>query len=183
MKINSSKGILFAAVAALGLTFGITSCNKDLLNVNVPLEFAEITFTIPITPLSGPYADTTIVTTDIDSILSANKVKKENIKSIKLEKLTFTIMGEDSLNNFRLLESIKGAISKDGGSYATVGEVNGNPDVISYELNGNANTGTEFKDYLNGSTFSIKVSGNTRGPVTQEIVVHAKLKFKMEAGL
>ena len=178
-----SKGIFITALAAAALTFGITSCEKELQNINVPMEFAEVTFEVPVTPFSGDYADSTSCTTNLDSILTANKVKKENIKSITLEKLTLRCQDDqDTLNNFRLLESVKGSLAKDGGAYVTVGEVTNNPDVVKYELDVPLNN-QEYKEYLNGTSFTFKVSGKTRSIVTKPMVVKARLKFNLEAGL
>ncbi len=182
--MNNSKGAIFAAVAAIALTFGITSCDKDLLNVNVPMQFSEITFDVPVTPLAGEFSDSTTVTTNIDSLLNANNVKKGNIKSIKLESLNMEcVNGGDSLNNFRLIESVKGSIAKDGGAYTEVASLSNNPDVAAYTLNVPVNTTTDYRSYLDGSTFSFKVSGMTRGPVLQPLTIKAKLKFKIEAGI
>ncbi len=181
MKINSKK-ILFASLAVVGLAVAVSSCKKDL-NINVPMKMADITFTIPVSEVSGPYTQEKEVATSIDSILGANKVKKDNIKSIKLETLKLTILNGDSVNNFGILQSIKGEFAKDGGSYVTVSELSSNPDSVVYELSMPVNTSTEFKDYLSGTVFKFKISGATRRPVTSPMTVKAALKFNMEAGL
>ncbi|MES2628781.1 MAG: hypothetical protein V4616_07410 [Bacteroidota bacterium] len=185
MKFNS-KAFFFAAVAAVGITFGLTSCDKDLLNVDVPMEFADITFTIPATTEAIDFADERTVETNIEKILSDNKVKKENIKSIKLVSLVLVIdkdsASTDTVNNFRILQSIKGEIAKDGGSFTTVGEVSNNPDVEKYSLSVPVSN-AEFKDYLDATTFKFKVSGRTRGAVTSPITVKATIKFTMNAGI
>ncbi len=172
-------------VTAVMLVLGVTSCDKglDILKVNVPMKFSEVTFTIPISPIAGEYADEKTVSTNLDSLLAANKVNKDKIKSIKLKSLVVTVLDGDADNNFRLLESIKGQISKDGGSFVDVGGITGNPDTESYELTIPVNTQTEYKDYLSGSTFTFKVSGLTRSPVTKAMVVKAKLEFDLEATL
>ncbi|HEX4887609.1 MAG TPA: hypothetical protein VFV37_06135 [Luteibaculaceae bacterium] len=178
-----TRNTIASVAAAALLMLGLSSCDKNPLKVNLPMEFATITFEIPVTPIAGPYVDSAEVTTNIDSLLSANKVKASNIKSIKIESLTFTCPEGDTLNNFRLVESVKGDISKDSDSPVTVSELNNNPNAASYFINMPVNTGTEYKNYLTGSTFKFKVTGNTRGPVTAPIIVTAKLKFNVEAGL
>lgn len=178
-----TRGFFLTAATVVALTLGMTSCDEELLNINIPMEFSEATFEVPITLFSGEYTDSTTCTSNLDSILTANKVKKENIKSITLEKLTLNCEDKnDTINNFRVLESVKGSLAKDGGAYVTVGEITNNPDVINYELDVPL-TNQEYKDYLNGSNFTFKVSGKTRGPVTRPITVHARLKFNLEGGL
>lgn len=181
MKINSKK-ILFATLAFIGIAVAVSSCKKDL-NINVPMEMADITFTIPVLDSATTYEDTKEVATSIDEILSKNNVKKDNIKSIKLETLKLTILNGDSVNNFGILESIKGEFAKDGGSFVVVSELASNPDNVVYELAMPVNTSTEFKDYLSGTVFKFKVSGKTRRGVTSPMTIKAALKFNMEAGL
>ncbi len=186
MKINS-KRILLTSLAAVAIAVGVTSCKKDLLNVNVPMKMADITFTIPVSEVVGQVVQEKAVETNIEKYLSDNKIKKENIKSIKIESITATIVpdssGQDTLNNFRTMESIKGEMAVGTGNFFTVSEVTGNPDVAAYTLNLNPNTSTDFKDYLSSTSFKFRVTGSTRRPVTKPIVMNVSIKLNMEGGL
>ncbi len=178
--MNTSKVALFAAVAAFGATFAITSCSKVPIEVNVPMKFANITFEVPVTPEDTvAYADTATVTTDIDKVLADNKVSKEDIQSIKIESITATC---DSLGDFSKLQSLKGEVATTG-AYTTIGNLTDNPETPSpsFSISIPANTSDEFKDYLNQNSFKLKVSGLTRKKVETPFTIRVTIKVNIKS--
>ncbi len=178
MKMNSSKLALFAAVAAFGATFAITSCSKVPIEVNVPMDFADITFEVPATDQDSiDYADTATVTTDIDKVLADNKVSKDDIQSIKIEMITATC---DSTGNFGKLRSIKGEVASTG-AFTTVGNLTDNPADYKTSLTIPANTTDEFRDFLNSNTFKLRVSGRTQQRVDVPFTIKVRMKVIVNA--
>lgn len=166
-----------------GLIFGTTSCEEELLKVNVPLRYYNTEFVLPTTTEAGPLSDSLDVVTNIDSILNANKVNKDKINSITLKELNLEMVGGDELVNFRLLQSVKAEMSVNGGPYVTLSQLDNNPDEEKFTLNMPVNTSLELKDYLTNSSFRFRLSGVTRGPVAHEVIIKAKLDFVLSAGV
>jgi len=187
MKIKS-KGLLFTTLAALAIAIGVVSCKKDLLNVNVPMQMAEITLTLPITPAAGEVTlpeDT--IATNIDKFLSDNKIKKENIKSIKIESMVATIVpdssGQDTINNFRVMQNVKTELAAGSGSFFTLSEVSNIPNVPTYTLDLKPNKDTDYTSYFSSSLFRLRTTILTRSPIFKPIKMKVSIKLNLVGGV
>lgn len=181
--MKKSLGLFITAVAAMLFALGITSCDKDLINVDVPMEFSEATFIVPASILAGDFKDSTTVSANLDSILTSRKIDKKNIKSIKIEFIELSVLNGDTSNNFRLVENLEASMQKGAETPTKVGSVTNNPDKVAMKLNLTTDSDKEFKSLLDGNSFTFRVSGKTRRAVTEEMTVKAKMKFKISAGL
>lgn len=177
---------LSAGFAATMLLAGLlSSCkgDKDIVSVSVPLNYSELTFNVRPTLLAGPYSDSITVTTNIDSVLETKKLTRDDINSIRIKSFQLIVEQGNEQNNFRIIQNLFGTISVDGKEPIPVGQVTNNPDVPSDTLNIEVDPTREYKDMLNGSTFKMKLTGNTRGLVTLNMRVKAKAKFNISASL
>jgi hypothetical protein len=182
MKNNLVK-LGMSGLAALTLLF--SSCGENQMNINMEMEYADVTFTIP----ANSQTDTRVSTqksviNKIDSVLKANNAKKEDISAIYLKDLTFQILDGDASTNFRVLESIEAEISSnEKPEFVRIGEVQNNPNIESYLMSVPVNNTVNYANYLNSNDFTFRVSGVSREPVKKDITVRAIFKFDIETKL
>ncbi|HEX6429619.1 MAG TPA: hypothetical protein VF008_18130 [Niastella sp.] len=172
--------VLFAFVVC------ISSCNKikGLVKVNVPMQSADISFTIPAQPSAGTYTLAQFSTSlNVDSLIKAenSSLGINNIKSVKITACAITLQNADTLNHFGVLSTCKAELSTNNNStLATLAELSSNRDTATSYLNLPVNSSLELKNYFSGTSFYYKISGTTRRPITKDLQAKATIKFDVQ---
>lgn len=186
MKFPAICSLRFAAFMALGLVFN--SCNKlkELVSINLPLETAGISFTLP------PLEEGTASATDVDVYLNVDSLIKEeapnmgvdNIKSVKIESCTITVLNATTEDHFGVLTDCSAAVASNvSPNWLTFAAVTGNPDTYATSLALPVKSDVELKDYFNATRFSYRISATSRRATTTELNCKATIKFKAEVSL
>lgn len=172
--------------AFFAFAVSLSSCNKlkDLVKVNVPMQTADISFTIPAQSSAGTYTLAEFsASLNIDSLIKAenSSVGIKNIQSVKITSCTITLQNADTANHFGVLSTIKAELStNNNSSLVTLAELSTNPDTQSSYLDLPVNSSLELKDYFSGTSFYYKISGTTRRPITKDLQAKATIKFDVE---
>lgn len=164
----------------------LTSCNKlkDLIKVNVPLQTAEISFTIEPQTAGTKSLAGFQVNINIDSILKAenSKLGMDNIKSVKVKSCTIVAQNASDENNFGNLSACEASLAADSGPYVKFAEITSNPETFSSSLNIPVSD-VELKDYFYTNVLKYQLSGTVRKATTATLHCTATVKFDIEAGL
>jgi hypothetical protein len=163
-----------------------SSCNKlkDLVKVNVPLQTADISFTISPQPAGTQTLSGFQVVVNIDSILKAqnSSLSTGNIKSVKIKSCSLVALNATSSDHFGDLSACQVSLASDGSSYVKVAELTSNPDAFASSLELPVND-VELKDYFNTTVLKYQLSGTVRKATTTTLNCTATVKFDIEAGL
>ena len=159
------------------------SCNKDdLTGFTFTHDYAELTFQVNPTTLQGDLTLGTMeVETDIQSLMSENKMNIDNLNSVKVSAIKLTINDVNSTPySFNLLSKIK----------AEIGSVNGTSMIQFAQKDpvptGGLNSidldvaGTDLLPYFKLTKFKFNLSGFTNGPIDHAFEVKVLMKVKFE---
>ena len=143
----------------------LSSCKKNLLTIHFEAKAGEITYDLPAITSVG---DTFIVKTkalDLQAQLDANKLKMENVESIKLGAVDFLLLeGINDTNHLGVFKRVKAELlNKDGSTALVLGELVNNPDDYSTYVVVNSGD-KEMKSYLTGDSIRYKITLETRRP-------------------
>ena len=181
------RSLGFVTVLALSTLF--TSCDKvkDLVTINVPLQTADVKFTIE------PVAEGNMQETafqwgiNIDSVL-----KKENpdlgignIKKVKVKSITLNLTKspqDDNWSSFTAAEAGFASNAISPVSYITFASKSNIPDTYATTLDLTVND-VDLKDHFGATVFYYKVSATARRATTTALEGTATIKFDIEAGL
>lgn len=167
----------------------LSSCDKikDLVKVNVPMQSADISFTIPAQPSAGTYTLAEFsASLNVDSLIKSenSSLGIENIQSVKITACTIALQNADTENHFGILSACRAELSTNNNSnLVTLAQVSNNPDTQSADLNLAVDSTLELKDYFSGTVFYYKISGTTRRPITKDLQAKATIKFDVQVGL
>ena len=169
------------ALGAIATAIFFSSCDKSLLEKD--FTFTSANFTILID--SGIQAGTrdlasTVVTNTLDSFLNANKLKKSNLKKIKLSEAE--CIQTNSADNFDIIDSLSTKFSANGQSDVNIGSLSPVPDGVN-SIKLNVNTDTDFSNFFNASTFTFKAGGKLNAPTTKKYIIKVKLKYTVTVGV
>lgn len=177
-----------AMCMAIALLFSFASCNKlkDAVKVNVAMQSADISFSIPPQPVGTQTLSSFTATLNVDSIIKANASNMgiNNIKSVKITSCSFTLLNADATNNFGALSACQATLSSSSNTTpVTLAEISNNPDANSSSLSLPVNSSVELKNYFSGTSFYYTISGTTRRATTQTMNCTATVKFDVQVGL
>lgn len=177
-------------VAFLALSTLFTSCDKvkDLVTINVPLQTADIKFTI------DPVAEGSIQETNFQFGISIDSVlKKENpdlgignIKKVKVKSITLNLTNATQADNWGAFSSAEAGFASNATSpvsYITFASKSSNPDAYAEVLDLPVNSDVDLKDHFGATVFYYKVAATARRATTTTLEGSATIKFDIEAGL
>ncbi|MGC4079338.1 MAG: hypothetical protein QM702_20315 [Rubrivivax sp.] len=174
---------------AIGL-FTLSSCNKlkDLAKVTLNIQNEDGEFDIPATSsLIDIVIESNDVHLNLDSMISAqnSKVSSKNVKEVHIKSCQLKLTNGTADNNFSALQSCKLEVKSNvNTTYIALAQMDSNPDSAAYVLNLPVNDQLELKDYfLSANTFSYRISGKTRKPVTAPLHCQIIVNYSLVAGL
>ena len=185
MKTHKFYAIFIISILMLALS----ACNKvnDAINVNVPLQMAEVDFTIPPMGVGEHDLATSTVYVHVDSILKAFNASAavNNIKSVKIKSCTISLL-DDTVHpddNFTSLTSFNVAMSSNNKTDWSTVAILENTVIDPYFVNLPVDDKLELKDYFKGTTFLFRMHGKLKKAFLNDVKCRANIKFDIEAGL
>jgi hypothetical protein len=182
------RSLGFVTVLALSTLF--TSCDKvkDLVTINVPLQTADVKFTIEPVAAGNIQHATFQWGINIDSVL-----KKENadlgignIKKVKVKSITLNLTNATQTDNWASFSAAEAGFASNAISpisYITFASKASNPDTYATTLDLSVNSDVDLKDHFGATIFYYKVSATARRATTTALEGTATIKFDIEAGL
>lgn len=175
--MKNTLSILAASVSLLL----ISSCNKEDLKINFPINAAEFTFNVPISSTFGPVTfQAQNLSYNLDSLCTANSCNLSQITSIKLKEATFTIEDPDLTTNFDVIDWAEGYLESAPLPKVKIASKNPNPKsgqrILALDV-----PDVELVEYVKKQTVSCYAMGSTNAPVTHDIPVRCKVKFEVTA--
>lgn len=172
-------------VACMALGILVISCEKakELVKVNVPLETAEIRFSIPEQQAGVQSFVEFNAILNIDSMIKAANANfgARNIRSLKLKNCNITASNSNAINHFGALSNCKASFHSINNSWVDLAELTNNPDAQAGSISLPVKD-AELKTYFSGTSFSYKVSFTTRTATNAALNCKALLKFDAEVG-
>jgi hypothetical protein len=174
-------------VAVLALSIITPSCNKlkDVITVNVPLQTADIQFSIPPQPVGTQTLASFQFGINVDSVLKIenSSLGIGNIKKVKVKSITLTLSNATQEDNFGVLSACEAGISSNTKpDYVVFAGLTSNPSTYATTLNIPVKD-VDLKDYFNSTVLYYKLTGTTRRATTTTLNGKATIKFDIEAGL
>jgi hypothetical protein len=184
MKNVLSLNLLFLLVSS----FFLTSCDKlkDALKVDVAMQTADVSFTIPPQQAGTQTLSEFITSLNVDSAIKANNSQFgiSNVKSVKITSVRITLLNGDGQNTFGALSDCKMDFSSNNKpDKVTLGSLSNNPDAAVSALDLPVNSSLELKDYFSAASFNYTLSGTTRRAITKTLECKATVKFNVQVGL
>jgi hypothetical protein len=180
------RSLGFMAVLA-SVTIFTPSCNKlkDVITVNVPLQTADVQFSITPQPVGTQTLASFQFGINVDSVL-----KRENsslgigsIKKVKVKSITLTLSNATQSDNFGALSACEaGLASNTIPDYVVFAALTSNPDVYATTLDIPVKD-VDLKDYFGSTVLYYKLTGTARRATTTTLNGKATIKFDIEAGL
>jgi len=174
-------------VALLALSTFLPSCDKvkDAITVNVPLQTADVKFSI--TPVNAGTGDLTMFQfgVNVDSILKKenSSIGIGNIKKVKVKSITLTLSNATQADNFGAFSACEaGLASNTKPDYTTFAALTSNPETYATTLDIPVKD-VDLKDYFSSTVLIYKLSGTSRRATTTTLNGTATIKFDIEAGL
>jgi hypothetical protein len=162
-----------------------TSCNKlkDLVTINVPLQTADINFTITPQQAGTQTLAGFQVAVNIDSILKAqnSSLSLSNIKSVKIKSCDLVVLNATTSDHFGDISACQVSLAANN-TFAKIADLTSNPEAYATTLSIPIND-VELKDYFNTSVLQYQLSGTIRKATSTTLNCTATLKFNIEAGL
>lgn len=185
MKLKTSSNPSIFIILAFSTV--IASCKKTdtLVQVNVPLQMAQISYTVP---MNQTIIDTTVtVYCNVDSIIRAGNTNSFNISNIKSVTVTATntiLTGiTDASDNFGNLSSLYTAISSTSDTTAaTFAQVTNNPGTFATSLNIPVNDTINLKNYFDAALFNYTFRCVLTTPTTIALQAQATIQFNIIVG-
>jgi hypothetical protein len=116
---------------------------------------------------------------NVDSILTANKVDKNKIKSIKLKQITFTI--KDGTPNFNFLKSMETRFAAGSNPTTLLASVNPVPTgVTTFSINVD---NLDLKPYTDQKYFAFEFIGDKSMTLEQPVNMNIAFKYDVDAYL
>lgn len=179
MKFKSPYHCLMAIVASAALF--LTSCTEEGLEIDFPLEYGSIFLEIDSTNQVGTKTlDSIMIGSVLDSVLQKENVKKDQIKSIKLESADFQVM-EPTTGNFNSLHSTEAFLSAPGMSETKIAYKDNVADGLS-KIELDINKDAELVDFMKAPSFTLRAIGTNDAPIPQ-MKIKVKIKYKVKATL
>ncbi len=185
------KNTLFHSIIAgtilIGSTF-LVSCGDLGVTVTIPYS-QEVRFEFDQVDSTGALDTSSVIVSNLDSILTANNADKDYLESITLTELKLTMV--DSAGNtfsggyFNALNNMTAAIAKDtvGATFQNIASLNPVPQNIpSINLIVDS-TSVNIVPYLAKPTFKVKLTGGVNTSINTKTYIKAKISFNVRVVL
>lgn len=159
----------------------ITACEKGNITSTFTRDVGPVDFTVDTTGQTGEIMlDSSAVHPGLQDLLDDNGLKLNDVKSIKITEMTFTI--EDSVNNFDFLESLQSGISGDTLPVKIIAEKNTIPDdsLITLHPDIKKDLG-DIESYIRQKTLYMTTRGVTTAPIKHPLKLSVKFAYKVRA--
>ncbi len=172
---------IVSILAASASLFLVSSCNKEDLKINFPINAAEFTFNVPMNSTFGPVTfQAHNLSYNLDSLCIANSCNLSQITSVKLKEAIFTIEDPDLTTNFDVVDWADGYLESAPLPKIKIAGKNPNPKtggrVLALDL-----PDVELVEYVKKQTVSCFAMGNTNAAVSHDIPVRCRIKFEVTA--
>jgi hypothetical protein len=162
----------------------LISCKKSatLVKVTVPVQMAQISFTIP--PSQTATDTTFIVYCNVDSIIKAANpsFNATNIKSTMASSVTISLINADNTDNFGNFNSVSMQItSTENSTASTFAQVTNNPGDYADMLNLPVTT-TELKSYFDATSFIVTFTSTLSSQTFVPLNAVATIAFTVIVG-
>jgi hypothetical protein len=179
------RSLGFVALLALGTLAPSCSKVKDLITINVPLQTADVQFSITPQPVGAQTLSTFQFGINIDSVLKVenSSIGTGNIKKVKVKSITLTLTNATQNDNFGALSACEaGLASNTKPDYAVFAGLTSNPETYATTLDIPVKD-VDLKGYFSSTVLYYKLTGTTRRATTTTLTGKATIKFDIEAGL
>ncbi len=178
MKMKTQR-IILALIAAAALV--LPACDAllaDLLKFNS--EWYTLEFTIEPTDEVGDLIfKTEDISADVDSVLEANGVSRDNLNSAKMSDATVSILTEDcTFDPVTRVELFLETPTLGSKRVAWIDTIPENATVIELKL-----TEDDLQEYLLEDNFTFTASGTLNSKVDKRVDLLAKIRFLIRGGL
>jgi hypothetical protein len=165
-------------VLSSALMFG--SCDPADLTITFNLPTSDIHFTVPATPVAGSITiPTKAVVFNLDSVLNANGVNKDQIQSILLKSFIIDIDQANPDANFDNFDWISKSMSTPNISKVLIAEKNPIPHdkirSISLDVKG-----VEMANMFKEGNITLYVGASSNSAITSDIPMTAKMVFTVK---
>jgi hypothetical protein len=165
----------------------LTSCDEENgVVVNIPLAYTDIYLEVDPTPVAGTSTLDSIVVdnSDLDSILAAQNATRDDIQSIKLAEVKFTIVDSathlPNTDNFNKLNASSLFIKTSSLGEREVASKDTIPQGVN-PLALDVDDATDLAPYIKSTQFIIRAAGSTNAPITQKMFIKVNIKFNVAA--
>jgi hypothetical protein len=180
LKTLSKYSIIFLSFSVI-----LISCKKSasLVKVTVPIQMAQVSFTIP---PSQTTTDTTVtIYCNVDSIIRADNpsFNGTNIKSVTALAVNIFLSNADNTDNFGNFSSAEMQISSTENAAAiTFAQVTNNPAGYADVLNLPVTPSVELKDYFDATLFTFTFRSSLISPTFVALNATAAINFNVVVG-
>lgn len=184
MKILS-RSLGFVSVLALSAL--MTSCDKikDAITINVPLQTADVKFSITPQPVGTQTLTDFQFGINIDSVLKKENasIGVSNIKKVKVKSITLTLSNATQSDNFGAISACEAGLASNAiPSYTVFAALTSNADAYATTLTIPVKD-VDLKEYFGSTVFYYRLSGTMRRATTTTLNGTATIQFDIEAGL
>jgi hypothetical protein len=167
--------MLFTTSACVDGRFG--------LNIDLPLDFGYIEFTVNATDQQGEMvlAEETVAT-DLEKLLTDKGASMKRLNSVVVKEVIFEIVNPPQAD-FNLLKNAQAYIGTPGGTRLVVAEIEDIPNEKLRSLTLPVTTQEDVQTYISGSEFVFSAHGFTTAPILEPIEMRAMIKFEAQIGL
>ena len=179
MKTLTSTLSLFSLLILLTTT----SCKTGFLAFDLDFEAEEIVFTVNPTDKVGDIGLTTsVVQSSLEEKLVENGTTMDKLRSVKLNKLTFTILSPRG-QTFNGLEYAEVQLAAPGVAPVIVAQLNDIPDDNSYHLEVPIASMDDLSEILSQPQFTFIAKGTTSEPIYAPVTIQANMSFDAKIGI
>lgn len=170
------------------VVFFFASCEKlkDAVKVNVPMQTADVSFTIAPQQAGTQTLSDFITNLNVDSVIKANNTQfgVSNIRSVRITSVRITVLNSDIQDHFGVLSDCKMDFSSNNKpTKVTLASLSNNPNANTSVLDLPVNSSLELKEYFSATAFNYTLSGTTRRAITKTLECRATVKFDVQVGL
>lgn len=180
------KGFTLIAFTAIAAIAGLSSCDKitEKLFSSFFTNQAEEDFTINVITTTSLRTDLGTVSTNlnIDSIIKAetdNKFSLDDIKSVNIEEVKFTLLNPDNTNNFANFEEGWLMFNTNTVTAPVLVASGLNPDIFADMWLLPVDKSINYKEHLRGNQLTYIVSAKARRVTTKKLDCRMSIKFKV----
>ena len=179
MKLLNS--IKLSLLPILALPIILSSCQKldSLIKVNIPLQMADVSFTIPAT--SGTTVSTgATIEFNVDSAIQANNASftAANIKSVIVDSVIVNLTNATAGNSFSNVSSFSASVSSNTDATQVVfAQANNNTTGVVSTLKLIPTSNVDLVYYFNSTSFTYAFNATLVTPTTIDLTADATIYY------
>ncbi len=180
---------LFVLTLLSGATF-LAACDEEVgIKVGIPQTITSVYAVDPFTGTSFNNTDT--VSFNLDSVITENGGKRENIESIELTGISLAITDSNgnviTTQNFSNFKSLSARIAEINGDYTSINSID-SAKMDSIKMNNpiifpNRTESLNLLPFISQAQFRIQMAGSIMNPVTTKMYLKSTITVKVNASL